>query len=317
MDINNKIMSMLSKPDNNTLDEIKKLIENNTFSDYALKECIKKEWIEQVSACSKYDAENIVINTGYNEFKIFRYLLSIAEKHNIKIESYKYMKGHMKSACYNNDLKTITEIIEECSKYLVIDDGFIYLHDFVDICCYKCNLELLNYFSELSKNDKYKMGIFEWNFSSVCRKGNLEFFKYLFKLKYDINPRYGVNTINFNMGKNFSAACYSGNLELVKYLLELSKDCDGKITIRITHDNDEPFKNACKSNNVKLVKYLLKIDKDINGKITIDVNHDKLFMYLCRKRKMGMVKFLCSINDRYSYKINEDGKMECIIKYIY
>lgn len=219
---------------------------------------------------------------------------------NLKKLNYSQIKTTYLTACKNNDIDTIKEVLQYMIKHKK-EDLFSRLNTGLIVACMNGHLEQVRYFltsKELSMHANIGVGAsFEEPIVKACEYGRLEIIKYLL-FSTELSIHADIQKGNFHA---FIAACRKNQIEVIDYLFNETNIKD-KITIDTIKRG---FDIACRNLEVEPIKFLLE---NTNLKNEIDFNtfiSEKFEVALLSKNLEAIRYFIFDLNIEKSIIIEQ------------
>lgn len=140
-------------------------------------------------------------------------------------------------------------------------------------------------------------------FINAC-KMNSPLCEYLLK-KY---PNIDIRT---NYEELFMWSCKAGNIDIIHLLINMSKHESPDEPVlhdKINKKLKEAFQLCCKNGHLDIAKLLIKLSEQTNfTKFNIHSDQECAFRDACMKTHIHVIKWLCTLSDKYFVRLNDDG----------
>lgn len=263
------------------------------------------EKYKNIHKLNKYNFDDIIKNVCKNgHLEVVKWLFEISKNDNIENDIDKNIRILIIFAFEYKHIeltKWLIQIAVNSNKINEIDDNifnlFKYAYKNKDIELAKWILEIDNNASELNIEIIYIL------FCNVCKYKNLDLIYWVWNFckNEDGTNKINILTIMYTI-------FYKCDLD---YSIWLFEECvenpDSPMKINIDRYTTILY-ICCSTGFLDLAKRLLKLSKKKNNNNVIDVSKGDniIFRDTCKKGHVEVIKWLCEINDNYSYKFEND-----------
>ena len=158
---------------------------------------------------------------------------------------------------------------------------YIEISKLINTSIFRGDIEIIKYFFELYPEYDIKDNK-DWIIDQIFEKGNLEVYKYIIKIRYELFELKDFKS-------DFFHCCVKGYFDILKYIKEICPNVMDKFYYDNDIENDkEYFTTAIYYGHYEIVKQLYEWDHNLCEK-SIDNN---LFEYACSGKSLDIIKFL-------------------------